>query len=81
MSINPPKDVVEVASHNLLSFDDRCRAWLEKQPKWETEVEIGKLLMIPLMELSSAQLTRLSELRAVLEDNVQVQTTPPRQKT
>ena len=69
MSQNLPENVPEVASHDLLSFEDRCRAWLEKQPSWEAKVELGKLLMIPLMELSSAQLARLEELREVLEDH------------
>lgn len=64
-----PQFQKEVASHNLLSFEDRCRAWLEKQPNWEAKVELGKLLMIPLMELSSAQLARLEELREVLKDH------------
>jgi hypothetical protein len=71
MSQNPPENVPEVASHDLLSFEDRCRAWLEKQPNWEAKVELGKLLMIPLMELSSTQLTRLEELREVLKDNAE----------
>lgn len=62
-------DAPGVASHDLLSFEDRCRQWLEKQPNWEAKVELGKLLMIPLMELSSAQLARLEELREVLKDN------------
>ena len=66
---NPPENVPEVASHDMLSFEDRCRAWLEKQPNWEAKVELGKLLMIPLMELSSTQLARLEELREVLKDN------------
>jgi len=67
----PPKSETPngVESSDLLSFEDRCRQWLEKQPNWEAKVELGKLLMIPLMDLTSAQLTRLSELREVLEDN------------
>ena len=69
MSRKSKRDVVEVASHDLLSFEDRCRAWLEKQPNWEAKIELGHLLMIPLMELSSAQLARLEELREVLKDN------------
>jgi hypothetical protein len=77
MSQNPPENVPEVASHGLLSFEDRCRAWLEKQPNWEAKVELGKLLMIPLMELSSTQLARLEELREVLKDNADVEA-PPR---
>jgi hypothetical protein len=63
MSQNPPENVPEVASHDLLSFEDRCRAWHEKQPNHREKVELGHLLMIPLMELSSAQLALLEELR------------------
>ena len=70
MSQNPPENVPEVASHDLLSFEDRCRAWLEKQPNWEAKIELGKLLMISLMELSSAQLTRLEELRESLTNSI-----------
>lgn len=77
MSQNPPENAVEVASQGLLSFEDKCRQWLEKQPNWEAKVELGKLLMIPLMELSSAQLARLEELREVLKDNVDVDASPP----
>lgn len=72
MNPDPTTDAPGVASHNLLSFEDRCRQWLERQPKWEAKVELGKLLMIPLMELSSAQLARLEELREVLKDNAEV---------
>ena len=70
---NAKNDQTAVSASNstaLLSFEDRCRQWLEKQPNWEVKVELGKLLMIPLMDLTSAQLARLSELREVLGDNV-----------
>ena len=69
MSTNLPETAPEVASHDLLSFEDRCRAWLEKQPNHREKTELGFLLMIPLMELSSAQLARLNELREILKDN------------
>jgi hypothetical protein len=86
MSQNPSENVPEVASHDLLSFEDRCRAWLEKQPNHREKVELGMLLMIPLMELSPAQLARLSELRKVLGDNAEVRDrsgsgTPPQNQT
>jgi hypothetical protein len=49
------------------SFEDRCRAWIEKQTNWEAKVELGRLLMIPITALSSTQLTRLDELKEIVK--------------
>ena len=53
---------------DTLSFDDRCKQWLEKQPNWKEKTELGQLLMIPLKDLTSNQLARFNELQEVLRE-------------